>query len=277
MFIIVCIALYSHWGPKDPGEVQSSLYVRPTIPLSLCLLGLLHRFWQTFERPIIVNSACGCRPCVLQYNLHSSTLSSHRGSKEPIGVQLILYVRLSFSLSSHLRWFLAIICAAHNCVWRMRLQATGSNPLIDIIICPCACPYASTFFCPPFCPSVRSSVRPSTRPSVCPPIRLSVRLSIYPSVRPSTGPLVHPSVRPSVHPSGRPVVCPSSHLRPFEIFVLVLTSSVGVQQRDAFIPQWGPVEIICPSVSTSGRLRHFCKSKRSSCNCVQRMRTHAAD
>ena len=57
--------------------------------------------------------------------------------------------------------------------------------------------------------------------------------------------------------SVRSIVC-----EPFVVFVFVLTSSVGVQRRDEFIPtlgsggpQWGPVKVIClyvfPYVSPS--------------------------
>ena len=42
-------------------------------------------------------------------------------------------------------------------------------------------------------------------------------------------------------------VCPVV-LRHFPIFVFVFISSVGVQLRDAFIPQWGLVELIYLSV-----------------------------
>ena len=56
------------------------------------------------------------------------------------GIQVILYVCLSISLSVNPRHFLAIIRAAHNCVQRMRPPATGSNPLSGSIIFPSVVP-----------------------------------------------------------------------------------------------------------------------------------------
>ena len=82
------------------------------------------------------------------------------------------------------------------------------------------------------------------------------------------------SVRPSARLSLRPVI----H-RPFAIFVFVLISSVGFQRRDAFIPHWGPVKIICLSVPLSlcllGCLHRFWANIHVACNCEQCMRPQA--
>ena len=57
---------------------------------------------------------------------------------------LCLSVCIYVSLSGHPHRFLAIICMAHNCVQRMRPQATGSNTLsgsiIYLYIRPSICP-----------------------------------------------------------------------------------------------------------------------------------------
>ena len=86
-------------------------------------------------------------------------LSPHWYPKNPSGVQSILCVHVSFSLSLFLLvlscLFLEIICAAYNRVQCMRLQDTDSNPLSGSIICM----------------SVRMSIRLVVHPSVHPFIR----------------------------------------------------------------------------------------------------------
>ena len=81
-------------------------------------------------------------------------------------------------------------------------------------------------------------------------------------------------------------ICLSIHLficGPFVIFLFLLIPSVGVQHRNGFIPtlepkgpQWGPVELICPSlclfVFLSGRPRRFLEIIYAACNCAQRTR-----
>ena len=51
-------------------------------------------------------------------------------------LSLCLSVSLSLCLFGHPHRFLTKICAARNCVQRIRLQATGSNTLSGSIICP---------------------------------------------------------------------------------------------------------------------------------------------
>ena len=76
------------------------------------------------------------------------------------------------------------------------------------------------------------------------------------------------------NPLSGSIICPSVRLsgrmRQFCNFgIFVLISSVGVQRHDAFTPtlgskgsMWGPVELICPSVSLSIRL-YLCLSVQS--------------
>ena len=126
--------LSPHWVPKDHSGVQSSLYVRPYVFLSLCLFVRI-AFWKSFSCPVITRSICGRRP-------------------------------------------------------------QGQSPWVAV-----------QYF----------------------------RLFVLPVIR-----------------------------RPFEIFVFVLISSVGVQRCDAFIPilgykgpQWGTIELMCMCLCLSGCLRLF--------------------
>ena len=51
--------LSSHWGPRDPSGVQSSLYVCLSVSLSLCPVFRID-FWRSFLWPIIARSAPLC-------------------------------------------------------------------------------------------------------------------------------------------------------------------------------------------------------------------------
>ena len=135
------------------------MYVCLSFSQCLCvsLAGCPRQFLEIIKLwPVIARSACSCRPQVMQYNLYSSTVSPHWGPKDPSGVQLGLYVRLYVSLYGLPHRFLVIIPAVCNCVQCMWMQATGSNPLSGIRICPSAHP------------SVRLSVRLFICPSICP-------------------------------------------------------------------------------------------------------------
>ena len=134
------------WDAKGPlWDPVELICLFPFLSVSLYLWPVFRiACWRTFKLPLIAHSSCSCKPRVLYYNLYSTTLSPHWGPRDPRGVQSILYVFASVylsvllfvSLSGHPCRFLAIICAACNCIQRMRPQATGSNLLSGSMICP---------------------------------------------------------------------------------------------------------------------------------------------
>ena len=55
--------LSPHWGPEEPSGVQSSLYVCPSVSLSVSLSGRPRQFLAIIKvPPVIACSACSRRP-----------------------------------------------------------------------------------------------------------------------------------------------------------------------------------------------------------------------
>ena len=151
IFVFFCIPTLGYEGSQW-GQVDL-IFLSVHIHVSVSVQSTASPFGDQSVRPVILRSTCGCRMRVPQDNLYSINLSPHSGMKYPSGVQSSLYFRpylcLSVPMSVCPCRFLTIIRTACNFLQRMRTQATGSNPLSGIIICPSVRPS--------FLPSVRSS------------------------------------------------------------------------------------------------------------------------
>ena len=62
---------------SSPYYMSVSIFLCLFFSLSLCLLGRLSRFLKKNAWPLILFSACGCRPRVIQYNFYSSIIFTY--------------------------------------------------------------------------------------------------------------------------------------------------------------------------------------------------------